>query len=346
MKSAFDSMLKESTKAKDLNLPRTDNFFRNSRGQVLHYRHFFPVDDQGNQIPMSCVVIFSHGFTSHCNRPTAKLFGEQLNKRNIGFVGLDYHGHGYSEGTRVSIRSYEHMIDDLGSFLTHMYIETKTLSCPFVLMGQSLGGAVSIAMSSILSEDDSVFSRQFSTEMLDSLGKLRKLFLGAYLLCPALSVDTPHPALLFLLDYVFVPLFPDFSIPPGLTTAINENHTWADPNIIAYIRDDSFPENPEGLTVSFLPRLCSAQSILNLMTVISQNMHQFSFPFRVLHDPEDKVAHMGGTLKLYESCSTPTHLKSLVNMENGLHDLFTNKIDGVYHHLQEWIQDRLQERGE
>ena len=86
------------------------------------------------------IIILIHGLGEHINRyrEWANLFVD----REIGFVGVDLPGHGYSPGRRGFIRSYDiisEIIDVLSSTVSRTFP-----SVPLYLYGHSMGGTFAL----------------------------------------------------------------------------------------------------------------------------------------------------------------------------------------------------------
>ena len=137
-----------------VNLPKTDEYITNNRGQRLHVRSYWP-----NSSTCKSLVIFCHGYASHINRPLHSYISKQYNDNDIGYVTIDVSGHGYSDGVKGYIDSYNDTIDDILSLLICLYSTSSTSSnlqrkelglLPFFFMGHSMGGAISINIASIL----------------------------------------------------------------------------------------------------------------------------------------------------------------------------------------------------
>jgi alpha-beta hydrolase superfamily lysophospholipase len=84
------------------------------------------------------VVILAHGYGEHMGRydHVAAALGE----RGAVVAGPDHIGHGRSEGERVLVSDYEHVIDDLDAVLDAVTADHPDL--PVVLVGHSMGGLI------------------------------------------------------------------------------------------------------------------------------------------------------------------------------------------------------------
>ncbi|QBJ97828.1 alpha/beta fold hydrolase [Rhodococcus sp. ABRD24] len=109
-------------------------FFSGATGQV-HYRRW-PVDRP------RAGVVFLHGMGQHSGH--YHRFAAGLAARGIEMWGIDQAGHGLSEGTPGAPGALSDLADDAAGLTTLAGGDRPGL--PLVLMGHSLGAAVSIAL--------------------------------------------------------------------------------------------------------------------------------------------------------------------------------------------------------
>lgn len=84
------------------------------------------------------VVILAHGYGEHIGR--YEHVAAALVERGAVVAGPDHLGHGRSEGERVLVADYEHVIDDLHAVVGAVTAEHPGL--PVVLVGHSMGGLI------------------------------------------------------------------------------------------------------------------------------------------------------------------------------------------------------------
>ena len=84
------------------------------------------------------VVILAHGYGEHIGR--YEHVAAALGARGAVVAGPDHLGHGRSEGERVLVADYEHVIDDLHAVVEAVTAEHPGL--PVVLVGHSMGGLI------------------------------------------------------------------------------------------------------------------------------------------------------------------------------------------------------------
>jgi len=103
-------------------------------GLQLYYQSWHP------QTTTKAIVILVHGLGVHSN-----IFDnvvEFLVAHNYGVYGFDLRGHGRSPGQRGYINSWREFREDVQAF--HQLVIQKESPLPIFLLGQSLGGTISL----------------------------------------------------------------------------------------------------------------------------------------------------------------------------------------------------------
>ena len=100
----------------------------------LYYQSWHPV------LPPRAVLVIVHGLGAHSG--IFKQLAEFLCDRQITVYALDLRGHGRSEGQRGHINSWSEFRQDLNAFI--QLVSTKEPTLPLYLLGQSLGGTISL----------------------------------------------------------------------------------------------------------------------------------------------------------------------------------------------------------
>ena len=313
-----------------INLKKSEEFCINSRGQKIHVRSYLPSSEP------QALLIFSHGYSAHINRPVYPIIGRELNNDNIGFITFDFHGHGYSEGLKALVQNYRDLIDDYLCVLQALYNNDSNnkshllrngFKCPFFLFGQSMGGTVSMILSQQIYENSSLISSQY---------------LGSIILCPAIDIKAPPSPILFLLEYLIVPLFPETSAPSFMTNVGQPDLTWIDKTFIKYIENDGYPKNPNGLGFSDTVRFRTGYSMIKMTEYVSDNLDKMAFPFVILHDPEDKVTAVTGSKRFMIQSVTKTEDKEFIPFIDARHDLIHNVTTKVVQEIKIYITKRLE----
>jgi len=232
-----------ATDITQINLPPTDEYVVNSRGQKLHVRTVWP-----SSSVVRGVVVFCHGYGGHCARPWVPHYTAQLAAQGYAFVGLDWHGFGYSDkigGKRALIGTVDDLVDDLVSLLSALYLPAPHggnlrrtalapaaapsspaggaggggdggLSAgpappPFYIQGFSLGGPVVVLA---------------AHRVHTALPAVATYHKGIILVAPMLAINRPPRAVESFLNRVVVPFFGSSPIPPPLSSAPAHNLSW------------------------------------------------------------------------------------------------------------------------
>ena len=87
--------------------------------------------------PVQAVVCFCHGYSDSISF-TKKTEFQRLVEKGIAFVGIDYEGHGLSDGMLGLIDNWDNMIRDVSSFFEET-ISKRFPDKPVFLMGESMG---------------------------------------------------------------------------------------------------------------------------------------------------------------------------------------------------------------
>lgn len=108
-------------------------YFSSTDGTQIFYRAW-------NKNTDGCLIVV-HGIGEHSGR--YKDFAEKLDDLPISVFGFDLRGHGRSEGSRVYVRSFQDFISDIYAY--RQWIENRYQKQKFILLGQSLGGLISVS---------------------------------------------------------------------------------------------------------------------------------------------------------------------------------------------------------
>jgi alpha-beta hydrolase superfamily lysophospholipase len=242
MTTTFSSNLKNITLDSPLkNIDRSDEFVVNDRGQKLHCNSF----EAKCEKPLG-YLIFLHGYGAHSNRPTHKALSNHLTEAGYTYIGLDFHGHGYSEGERGYVEEFTHLLDDVFCLLISLYSTTKeknasNLKCkryhvPFYLIGHSMGGGISLMTSIILNNMDShKFMTNYISENTKTIIEIVSHFKGQVLFCPLVQLSLPLPVIWFVVNPLSF-FLPQQSFPNWIINENDYNHlTWANEDYRKYI---------------------------------------------------------------------------------------------------------------
>ncbi|KNC80208.1 hypothetical protein SARC_07433, partial [Sphaeroforma arctica JP610] len=143
-------------------------------------------------------------------------------------------------------------------------------------------------------------------------------YAGAVFVAPALGVGGRPPYVLeLLMTCVIAKTLPTWSLPTFLDTTAVDSDIWVSEEIAElYSRDPLRFPNPI--------RWCTAASIIAMADAISPRMGDVSYPFLVVHDPEDKICQFAKSEELLQKASTSEHQKKVHRMVGMRHDIVTN----------------------
>ena len=105
----------------------------------IYYQSWHP------DLTSRAVLVIVHGLGAHSG--IFRQLAEFVCDRKITVYALDLRGHGRSEGQRGHINSWSEFRQDLNAFI--QLVATKEPTLPLYLLGQSLGGAISLDLSLI-----------------------------------------------------------------------------------------------------------------------------------------------------------------------------------------------------
>lgn len=108
-------------------------YFSSADGARIFYRAW-------NKNTEDCMIIV-HGIGEHSGR--YQDFAQKLDDLPISVFSLDLRGHGRSEGPRVDVKSFQDFVEDIYAY--REWIRGTYKKRKFVLLGQSLGGLISVS---------------------------------------------------------------------------------------------------------------------------------------------------------------------------------------------------------
>ncbi|CAI5461478.1 unnamed protein product [Closterium sp. Yama58-4] len=125
----------------------SSEYITNSRNIRLYTQSWLPADRK----PLA-LLFFCHGYASSCSW-MMQLTAARFASEGFAVFGIDYEGHGKSDGPRCSFRSAEHLVDDCCAYFAAVKAKAEFSGLPSFVYGESLGGA--IAMTVALRDPDS-----------------------------------------------------------------------------------------------------------------------------------------------------------------------------------------------
>jgi alpha-beta hydrolase superfamily lysophospholipase len=328
-----DRIFQEIAASKDLdliNLPPSPEFFMTTNNNAkLHVRSYWPSVDNS----LLGVVVVLHGYNSHINRPAHRVMSDAITNAGYAYVGFDYIGHGYSTGQRACISDKDQFVNSAVGVVSALYekdsrdpngryfIDKQSpvqSSTPLYIMGQSMGGPLTIVV---------------STRIREALPQIN--LQGNILLCPAIGVKSPPLPIRWLMDYIISPLFPDTPIPAMLSHPMPDSAAWTSKEYVRYILNDRTSVN--GLTSNDGMCFATAGTILALSEEATSLLPNIDYPLLLFHDPADKVVSIDSAHLVMNSVRTLSEEQTLVTLDNAAHDLLSNRTGIISRTIVEWL---------
>ncbi len=258
-----------------------------------------PIDDP------KAIVINVHGIGAHFQ----EIFESEDNisyrdslfyPNNIKLYGLEFHGHGKSDGIRCSIDNFDDLVEDLHCLILYVKKKYKD-SVPIFIIAESMGGAVAIKYN---------IKYQHETRIK-----------GYILMCPMCGIDEslkPHPIMVSIL----LNLSKFFPTLQALDTGSQ---------ISCWCKNKKFLEAKEKSKFCYKGkfRLNTARECHNTSVWIKENGKLFNAPLFVLHGLDDKITDPNLSIKFFNESPNPikeiylpkgtNHVLSLGVDDNDLH---------------------------
>ncbi|XP_051147640.1 uncharacterized protein LOC127262846 [Andrographis paniculata] len=279
---------------------RDFSLFVTARGDTIFTQSWTPV-----RIAVRGLVVLLHGLNEHSGRYTE--FAEKLNANGFKVYGMDWIGHGGSDGLHAYVHSLDDAVNDMKMFLGKVLGENPNVPC--FCFGHSTGGAIVLKA------------------VLDP--KIRRRVDGVVLTSPAVGVQPSHPIFAVLAPIV------SFLLPRFQFSAANKNGITVsrDPEALAAKYSD-----PLVFTGSI--RVRTGYEILRIAGYLQQNLSRITTPFLVLHGTADSVTDPDASRKLHEEALSDD--KTIRLYEGLLHDLlFEPEKEEITKTIVAWLNARL-----
>lgn len=341
-------------KAEAINIPKSDEYVYNSNEQKIHVRSYWPNkgEDAPERINPKGAIFCLHGYGGQSSRLVYKHLAKFYTDNNFVFITMDFHGHGHSEGVGAYIETYVDLVDDVTSVIQAFYtgpihtnyykingsLRVGKSGLPFFILGHSMGGSVAVLTANYLT------SRLDESYRITNIDKvIRTQFKGACLICPGVTVSRPPYMVECILTYLVAPIFPATPIPAILGSAPMSPETiWKHQAYRTYAALDLYPENPSGLCYGGSIRFRTAISLLECFDKVRGSAKTITYPFYVLHDPEDQITFCQGAEELFRQAATPHFNKCFETIEGGKHDMLANRLDYMATKTLEWFEEIMQ----
>uniref|UniRef100_A0A1J3GMP6 Caffeoylshikimate esterase n=1 Tax=Noccaea caerulescens TaxID=107243 RepID=A0A1J3GMP6_NOCCA len=283
-----------------------EDFVLNSRGMKLFTCVWKPVKQEPKALLFLC-----HGYAMESSI-TMNSTATRLAKAGFAVCGMDYEGHGKSEGLSGYISNFDDLVDDVSTHYSTICEKEENKGKMRFLLGESMGGAVVLLLAR----------------------KKPDYWDGAVLVAPMCKLAEevkPHPVVTSILTKL-IWFIPTWKIVPGndiIDIAIKE------PHIRNQVRENKYCYKGR-------PRLKTAYELLMVSLDLEKNLQQVSIPFIVLHGEDDKVTDKSISKMLYElALSSDKTFKLYPNMWHALlYGETPENIEIVFGDIINWLEDR------
>lgn len=279
----------------------------NSRGMKLFTCQWVPAEKEP-----TALVFLLHGYAVDCGL-WMEGTGVRLAKAGFGAFGIDYEGHGQSDGLHGLVVSTDQLADDVAAYFKTIWEKPEHANKTRFLLGESMGGAMSILVS--WKQPDTYSGAILSAPMCKISDKLK-----------------PPAPVTFIMKQLarFGPTWP---ILPTDDVIDKAN------------RDEAKREKIRSYPTTYLlkPRLGTALQLLNTSNLIESKLSEVVIPFLVLHGDADTVTDPEISKELHEKSQSPD--KTLKIYPEMWHSLtggeLDSNMDSVFADIFSWIGRRI-----
>lgn len=294
-----------SPKRSPQNIPYKDlPHIVNADGQHLFCRYWKPA------AAARALVFIAHGAGEHCGRYDD--LAQRLTELNLFVFAHDHVGHGQSEGDRMVVSDFHVFIRDS---LQHIDLMKKDHpGLPILILGHSMGGAISILTASERPGD----------------------FSGMLLISPLVvaSPEVATPIKVFAAKVLNLVL-PNLSLGSIDPSAVSRNKK----EMESYTSDPLVYHG--GMKVSFVIQL------MNAITRIERALPKLTLPILVLHGSSDKLCDIKGSYLLMDTVqSQDKTLKVYEEAYHALHKELPEVTTSVFTEILTWVSQKVSAAGE
>lgn len=276
-----------------------------ARGETLFTQSWWPHASSSSSIKPRALVLVMHGLNEHSGRYDH--LAKRLNAMDVKVYGMDWTGHGGSDGLHGYVQSLDHAVQDMKMYLRKISAENPGIPC--FCFGHSTGGG--IILKAVLDPE------------VDALVN------GIILTSPAVRVQPAHPIVAALAP-VFALIAPRYQF---TGSSKNGPAVSRDPEALRVKYSD-----PLVFTGSI--RVRTGYEILRLTAYLQQHLRRITVPLLVLHGADDMVTDPEGSRRLHREASTPD--KAIRLYDGLLHDLLIEpEKEVVLGDIVDWLSPRI-----
>eukprot|EP00258_Populus_trichocarpa_P010242 XP_002317713.3 uncharacterized protein LOC7454007 isoform X1 [Populus trichocarpa] len=284
----------------DTNTVREFSLFVTARSDNLFTQSWTPVSAK-----IRGLVVLMHGLNEHSGRYND--FAKELNANGFKVYGMDWIGHGGSDGLHGYVHSLDYAVDDLKSFLDKILTENPGFPC--FCFGHSTGAAIVLKA------------------MMDPEVEARVS--GVVLTSPAVGIQPSHPLVVILAPVL------SFLLPTLQLNSANKKGMPVSRDPDALVAKYSDP-----LVYTGSVRVRTGYEILRTTAYLQQNLKRLRIPFLVLHGAADTVTDPAASQRLHEEASSTD--KTIQLLEGFLHDLLLEpEREEIMKDIIDWFNCRV-----
>lgn len=284
----------------DTNTVREFSLFVTARSDNLFTQSWTPVSAK-----IRGLVVLMHGLNEHSGRYND--FAKELNANGFKVYGMDWIGHGGSDGLHGYVHSLDYAVDDLKSFLDKILTENPGFPC--FCFGHSTGAAI-------------VLKAMMDPEVGARVS-------GVVLTSPAVGIQPSHPLVVILAPVL------SFLLPTLQLNSANKKGMPVSRDPDALVAKYSDP-----LVYTGSVRVRTGYEILRTTAYLQQNLKRLRIPFLVLHGAADTVTDPAASQRLHEEASSTD--KTIQLLEGFLHDLLIEpEREEIMKDIIDWFNCRV-----
>ena len=247
-----------------------------SAGASLYYQSWMPADRP------KAVLLIAHGLAEHSGR--YEHFADFFVNHGYGVFGLDYPGHGKSDGDRCHIAKFSEYTDSITLLIER--VRNVCPETPLFLVGHSMGGLVAVS-----------FLIGHQAEFAGSV-------LSGAAVQPAIELPAIQRLIMNLMSRV---------LPKLRVLQLDSSEVSRDPAVVERYRNDPLVFN--GKVTARL-----AEQLFSEMTSIQDRFGRIELPMLILHGSEDGLTSPEGSRMLHEKISSQE--KKLIIYDGLYHEVY------------------------
>lgn len=280
--------------------------FQNSHGRVIKTYHVLPKTPTPR-----AVMVFCHGY-GHYGIAAMYHYLGMPEKHDVAIYTMDHIGHGFSYGVKAYVKDFANLVTDFCQYVKD--VAAKHPGVPLFVVGESMGGAVSIA---------STYGDGPLTDIV------RGLVLVAPMCKIADNLKPPEWQIKMLKGVAKVgPKWPIAPVPDVL------ERCFKDPAKYAIARADPIPYHGK-------PRLQTAIQMLYATLAIADNVKNITIPFLLVHGGGDRVTDPTYSKELHEKASSTDKTFNLYDgMDHAMMEEPNNAGERVLNDIMAWVLTR------